>query len=734
MKYHHLEIPTIKFRPAVLYIFAYLFAGLFAMTLNAGTLRSTADRMAFNLNGVHIELDRETGNIVNLSTEDGCTFLETVPQRASLIDLAFPVPEFEPLRRASRFSEKVRIDWQENGIRVYWENLTASRPLPLNGQVAATVRFQAAPDNHSIILTCTIENKSDQSIRQVLFPDLMGLIPFAGEKQTRFRSAAFVNDPFVILKADPEMVPFYATGPFRAGNGWVEYKSGRYKAFSQKLVDWLDLGGLTDGFSLHARRWPPEDPDISIMMHLAENDQKLRLLFSHTIDIAPGKTWQSDDYWLTPHRHGWAEGIKPFREWVSQHAIKTIELPDHVKKGMGFRSLWMGRGLPGDGERDVIYTYQDLPRIARECMDHGLNELVLWFWSNYFELPINTINTLGSPQDLIKAIADCRELGVNVSLFVSVLYLKNPTAARYGLIPAKETSWTYHPELIPIFNPPYASWNQAVMADQSDKQWQADVLASFEKFIGMGLSSFVWDVYMAAPTSPNLYDLTAKIRAAAKGKNPQSVFAGEGGCAIAEDARYLDYTWNWNWNWPHYKDFRAYTSVFENPRLNVNIDESVKVVNYCFADNAYMNIMPAPPDGINASDLIVNHPALSLALIRCAKLREQFLPYFIEGRLIGDCILVKDAPAAHISAYVLPDKILMILVKDDTEGRVSLTCDPAFWQGQGKNEGVVKIFDSNGQLRETRQRTDPLWKYTTPSLAPYDICLYEFCLKEETQE
>ena len=140
--------------------------------------------------------------------------------------------------------------------------------------------------------------------------------------------------------------------------------------------------------------------------------------------------------------------------------------------------------------------------------------------------------------------------------------------------------------------------------------------------------------------SPNLYDLTEKIRIAAAAGVPQSVFAGEGGCAISEDHKYLDYTWNWNWNWPHYKDFRAYTSLFNAPRLNVNIDESVKVVNYCFADNAYMNIMPATADGINASDLIVNHPALSQALKRCAKLRAQFLPYFIDGRLIGDCILV----------------------------------------------------------------------------------------------
>ena len=184
---------------------------------------------------------------------------------------------------------------------MYWENLAASRPLALNGQVAVTVWFKAAADSHSVIMNCTIENKSDQRIRQVLFPDLVGLLPFAGEKQTHLRSAAFVIEPFELLKADVDMVPFYATGKFHVGNGWVEYKSGRYKSFSQKLVDWLDFGDIQNGFSLIARRWPPEKPDISLMLHLSETDHKLRLLFCHDIEIAPGEKWQSDEYWLTGH-------------------------------------------------------------------------------------------------------------------------------------------------------------------------------------------------------------------------------------------------------------------------------------------------------------------------------------------------------------------------------------------------------------------------------------------------
>ena len=709
----------------------YFFYGLLPVCLVAATGNMNNDRAVFTLNGLRFEVDKKTGGILHLSSASDVTFLETSPARSGLVDLAVPVPAFEPLRRATRYSEQVRIDQKTNDVSLYWNDLPPSRPLSLKGNVPVTVRFRAAQDGRSVILTCRIENNSEQPIRQVLFPDLTGLLPFAGEKQTRFRSGAFVSEPFILLRPDAEMVPFYATGPFKAGNGWIEYKSGRYKEFSQKLFDWFDFGGAADGFSMYARRWPSERPDISIMMHLAETDNKLRLLFSHLSEIQPGETWQSDEYWITPHIHGWAEGIEPFRDWAAAHLGKSVNLPDHIRDGLGFRSLWMGKGIPADGENDVLYKYKDLPRIAKESSEHGLYELVPWFWSNYFDLPIQTISTLGSIEDLQEAVKACRTYQVNVSLFVTVLYLRNPSAAHYGLTPVKETAWTYHPELIPHYNPPYASRNEVAMVDQTNLQWQADVLASLKKFMDRGLDSFVWDVFMASPTTPNLYDLAAKIRTAAGQKNTQAVFAGEGGCNLAEDSKYLDYTWNWNWNWPHYKDFRAYTSVFRAPRLNVNIDESVKVINYCFADNAFMNVMVASPDGINASDLIVNHPAVSDALKRAARLRRQFLAYFREGRLIGECLVLEETPAAHISAYVLPEKILMIVAKDESEGRVSLTCDLSYWLGHGKRQGLVNIYSATGDLIETQSFANASWRHTTQMLAANDIRLYEFTAGEE---
>ena len=700
----------------------------FAIAARADT-SFKADNFEFTLNGLHFTIDRNSGSIVRLGLSGVGVLLETSPDSASIIDMAFPVKEFEPLRLAARFSQNAKIEKTTDGVIVSWDSLGASRPLDLSGHVSVAIQFRAAADGKSVIMSCSINNQTEHAIPQVLFPDFMGLLPFAGEDNTLFRTATETIRPFELLKPHPETVPFYATGLFHVGNGWKQYKSGGYKIFSQKLADWLDFGAIDLGFSLFARRWEPEDPQASIMLHRSEATGKLRLLFAHSTDIAPGAVWRSNDYWLTPRRHGWAEGIEPFREWVQQNMHRPYPMPQHIKKGMGFRTVWMAKGVTSDTTNDAIYRYRDLPRLARDARAHGLDEMVIWFWCPYLQLPLHTLDYLGSEQELVDAVAECKKIGVNVNLFISVLYLADPTASRYGLTPTKEMSWTYHPELIPHFQPPYATWNWSALAEQDNQQWQDDVLASCKKFIDLGLTSFVWDVFSAMPTQPNVYDLAAKIRDLARGRDPNSVFAGEGGCNIGQDYKYLDYTWNWNWNWPTYKDFRAFTSVFPAPRLNVNIDNSAKVVKYCFADNAYMNIMPSVPDGVNASDFIANHPTLSQALQQCAKLRRQFLPYFVSGVLIGDCILTRACDTAHISAYVMKDRALLILVKNEEEGSVEMNCDPGYWLQSASGKYRVRVYNSDGALIATKEIEKGNWQEKTEKLKPLDILLYEFIAK-----
>ncbi len=176
--------------------------------------------------------------------------------------------------------------------------------------------------------------------------------------------------------------------------------------------------------------------------------------------------------------------------------------------------------------------------------------------------------------------------------------------------------------------------------------------------IDSGIPSLGWDQFWSTETKPNVNTLCTNIRTAAKAKDPESTFFGEELWNFDTDSAQLDYTWNWG----SYRDIRPLTSVYPAPRVDCCISESPVMTKLAFADNMYLNVFPRKAESTNGSDWIANHPELSAALKQCAALRKQFLDYFTDGTLIGDCILTEPCPTAHVSAYVLHDRILVILI------------------------------------------------------------------------
>jgi hypothetical protein len=423
---------------------------------------------------------------------------------------------------------------------------------------------------------------------------------------------------------------------------------------------------------------------------------------------------------LTPHRWGWAKGIEPYRAWVKEHVHRVCPVPDHVRRGLGFRTVWMCRGRPGDPD-DAVWKFSDLVKLAQESKSHGLDEMVLWFTHPHFELPTPSFHEhLGGDREFVKAVAECKRLGVNVVPFISVCIAIQKTAGAYG---AKHfnTNYTYHPETIPRMNPPYAGSHLGAMISTTHPVWQRQVLTSCKRWIDMGIPSLSWDQYFIEPREPNLLTLTRQIRAHARKRDPQSTFSAEELRNIEISCDYLDYTWNWDLA----RDYQPMTSVFPAPRINVNIDTSPAEVKHYFAQNRYLNVEPRKPDDINGSDLIENHSELSKALKQCATLRVKFLPYFLDGHLIGDCILREPCAQALVTAYVLPDKILVIAVNQGPAQKIVLRCDPQAWLASASGRYAVKSYDGAGRLLETADLPADSRQLTTPVLENLDIALFE---------
>jgi hypothetical protein len=284
---------------------------LFANAIVAGWPdASKAQTVSATLNGLEITLDSRTGSIVQLSHPGPGVILKTTADAATLLDLAYPAPQFEPLRLASRFSAGAKISKADGQVVVHWDKLHASRSfVKVPGQVSATVTLKAAADGKSVIMSCRVENHSDNALRQVLFPDLLGLLPFAGVEQTEFSTGSAVIKPFVQL-AKPRGDEFYAiNGTFR------EFKSSGKE--SNMTGRWLVLGGQRSGFSLFPARtvW---DTEPTVFLQMWERIGKLRLMCNHYVSLGKGATWTSGDYWLTPYRQSRAEATGAYQIWLKR--------------------------------------------------------------------------------------------------------------------------------------------------------------------------------------------------------------------------------------------------------------------------------------------------------------------------------------------------------------------------------------------------------------------------------
>lgn len=659
------------------------------------------------INGLAIRLDPESGGIASLSYPGVGPMLRAAAGKASLVDLAYPIDEFEPLRFTSRLARGARIEAREGDLVVRWDALAPTRDFPLPGKISASVRLRADADGRGVVLSCEVKNGLNKPIPQVIFPDLFGVLPVAGPQDTHFRTLWGRCAPFAEL-VNPDADQFYVQD-----SSWRQFENSR----------WLDIGGLEGGLSLFARRWG-WDPHVTFMLHLDQTTRQLRLLTAHATSIPPQTTWTSGDFVLVPHVSGWAKGIEPYRGWVHSKLKRLYPLPRHIREGLGYRTVWMSKNYPADPQ-DVIWRFSDLPELAEEAAQHGLTEMVLWSWHEYFVLPFPPAHAhLGGPEGLAKAVAECRRRGVNVAPFVSVASVGKQSAPRYGWqVGGPESGWTYHPELIPRFRPPYASKLVCAWHDPRNPKYQQDVLDSWKKLIDGGVASLSWDQFSSIQAEPNLYTLATQARRYAKQTDPESTFSGEEFWRHEVAAPILDFTWNWG----GYSDFQPYTSLYAAPRRNANVNRSGAEVKLCFADNVFFNVNTAAPGQPNGTDRIRNHPPLSKALKTCAALRRQFLPYFCEGTLIGDCLLRKRVPAAHVTAYVRGDRALVVVLNRGGPQAVELRPNLADWLGESKHGFQVRWFGEDGKCRRQQALERPDTPISTGPMAADELCLVEIC-------
>jgi hypothetical protein len=621
------------------------------------------------------------------------------------------------MRLATRFS-RAEFREVERGIEITWPALAPSRThvrLPA-GSARARVTLTAAPDNRSIVLRCRIENHFQEPIPQILFPDLSGLRPIGAPEATRLTMARGSVTPFTERKQSRHHGALWTVD-----SSWRVYEATAY-SYGPNVMSWLDYGSLQGGFSLFPRRWRSRDyrrPDILTYVSERQPD-RMRLACWLGGKVAPGATWESDEYWLTPHEGGWAKGIETYRAFVAQ-VNPPHEIPKRIREGLGYLSIWMSDSQETVPERAAM-RFKDLPAIARDTRAHGIDEMAVWRWCRHLEMPIPIRPVLGTTEEWIQSVRESQALGVHIAAALGIHLLHHSQLPRYGVAYTARSAWNYHRDLIPNFNPSYLRGLPFDHAGQqvptSNPVWQKDVVASIAEWIDRGVTSFTWDVFggggpdgpLSARYEDNvaLLDVTKQLRARARKADPEASFNAETNSisGLEWDGEVLDYTWNWLSNqvkeghlttttYVEYVEAAPIQNVLRTPRPNCMVESSPLALAKCTADGTYVNFLLRKPDGENGSAVLSEKPELSAAVKQAVARRRQFLPFFTGGTPIGDGILAAPSPV-FVRAHILDGRALVVLVNDSGAATTAdLSLNPALWLPKGKHR--LRRFDAAGR-------------------------------------
>jgi hypothetical protein len=200
-----------------------------------------------------------------------------------------------------------------------------------------------------------------------------------------------------------------------------------------------------------------------------------------------------------------------------------------------------------------------------------------------------------------------------------------------------------------------------------------------------------------------LHELINEYRTETQAMYPNAHFSAESTFYMESDIDNCDSQWTWLWWQEGVTDMRPYLYVVETERPNMNVDSSPLFAKYIFMDNLMMNAYPSKPGLMNGTAMIADYPAFAATIKRLSELRKKFLPFFTDGKNVGDCVLTKNVKGSRAGFYTLDDAVLGFAVLDEDSRTTTLTIDLTDYSDAPRF--VLDIFDEAGNLLESHPVT-----------------------------
>jgi hypothetical protein len=248
-------------------------------------------------------------------------------------------------------------------------------------------------------------------------------------------------------------------------------------------------------------------------------------------------------------------------------------------------------------------------------------------------------------------------MGVNVAAFVSSRGIRPEVAPEEWFEHDSEGRkrsqfFTYSPDFVPWFNPPYYNFSESAFICPASKGWQKAFLEDCRELNRLGFSSICFDQILAyqlcynkshthkpQETARYLYQTLKKVTEEGKKIDPETTFSGELFTDITQ--QFQHYSWEWHYGWIGYygfvakpADFAAFRYVFPRFRVTFLVDRSLRWLHEAFTYGLWINFFPRGGAGYIGED-----KEFSREVKRLAGLRKKFSRFFELGDYLGQEVL-----------------------------------------------------------------------------------------------
>ena len=655
-------------------------------TTTAGRTTRSGDTVTFHLDGSVVEIDASRAAVTRITTAGA--ELVAGEYAGSLMRLAIPLKDYDAHWVELSDPSEVEVDGEE--LRIVFDRVHSAY-----ADLSVHVEISATPTDDGLVLRATVRNESDVEIPQVVFPQLLGLVPRRPDADFRVQLGGRCVRPAKDLVMAPHEMSFLE----------VPLQEYIYYGSTDMTMKWLDVGDTEGGLTLYCRS--PRYMTQGLLVERPKRDaDRITLRWAHYPPLAPGEAWDSEDNVLLPHDGDWYAGAEAYRGFVVDRY--PYRAPQRIREALAIRSIW-----PALRNTPPTFRFDQIPAYAAEVADPelGVGEVVLWHWWLKNGYPILIDDRLGTETQLRDALAACREQGVAMSLFVSHHILRDTDETDRDWLHRNKTgqavvwNWTYSSDYVPKFPVLFSATHSMVKASALSPGWRKTGLEEYRRIMDLGAESICFDVYYswiepnysASADGPADSEGDALIafgqdaRAIIHAARPEGSFSGEWPSDLKVPV--MDYTWDWR-NADDVAACAPFRYVFPQFRLNANVGAHRRGPIVAFMEDALLNVMP----GGFKTERLADHPEL-LALLRdLNRLRRRFLPFFTEGRFRHLEASRVDGGAARVFTH--DGELLVIAVNPtDHDREVHVEVDPAAL-GCGPGPWTLTAHHLDGSSRE----------------------------------